>query len=205
MDFVEKYWPSLIGLVAMIIAVPLLWPSDDGPPSGIVRGGDVEGDIEVEAEPDRSAQAPARLEDPRDRLPEGVSVSKVDLSAVEEPEHTRLIETVEAFPLEGSTEQKTYDQDDPEVKAALSEVKIELYQANECETCDEARRFFETNNLSFLSHDIDSDSFVKERMRRLSGETSAPVILIDGQVVRGFSPASVESALTAAVKRRVES
>lgn len=199
MDFVEKYWPSLVGILVMAIVVPVLWPSSDPPPPPPPMG------IQAEERSEEPEVGISRSIAPEDRLPEGVSKSDVDLTSIGQPQRTQMVETVVAFPIEPAAEEmKTYDQDDPEVKAALQEVDIQIYQADWCGVCERARLFFETNNLPYRGHDIESDSSIKERMRRLSGGTSVPVILIDGEVLRGFSEASVESALTAAVKRRIE-
>ena len=78
-----------------------------------------------------------------------------------------------------------------------------MYEADWCGVCRQARAFFEHNGISYTSRDVDADPNVKEKARRLSGNTSIPVIVIDGKVMQGFSEEAVQSALTSAVKSRV--
>ena len=95
-----------------------------------------------------------------------------------------------------------YTQDSPEVKAALSKIKIEIYGAAEADDAAAAKAFLSHNELSFSEHDT-KDVMERERARRLAGNGEQTVIVIDGQVVRDRSHEGIQGALLEATKKRV--
>lgn len=97
---------------------------------------------------------------------------------------------------------RTYTQDSPEVKAALSKLKIEIYSDVEENQASDARAFLSHNALSFTDHDT-NDVNVKERVRRLTGDGEQTVMVIDGQVLRDLSPEGIQKGLLEATKKRV--
>lgn len=97
---------------------------------------------------------------------------------------------------------RTYDQDDPAVKAALRRVPIEVYAAAHDEDAARVSQFLRENGLEFRRHDW-SEPMAQERARRLSGSSDGLTLVVDGQVLQGFSKETLQQALAVAVKRRV--
>lgn len=190
----EKYWPSLVGALVLLVAGFFLWPRPEPArvqvapePTTNQLTGVQENQEEEEASGESSQREPRK-----DKAPETGG-------------EVQLIETVVAVPLEGTAPPvKEWNQDDPEVKAALSELEIEMFETQSCPHCEAAREFFSQNNISYKGHDIESDSWVRETLRRRAGVTSVPVIFIDGRMIRGFSVEKVQNVLTEALKKRLE-
>jgi glutaredoxin len=195
---IVRFWPAAVGLLVAPLAAYFVWSAGQ-PPERRPR---VPVAVREPAEsPDSAEQTPAASA-AEEKADEEQPAGELPLPPAEE---YQVVEIVKAVPLEGEPETKERTLDDPEVKAALSAVQIEMYEANWCGVCEKARKYFEHNSLSYTSHDVDSSPNTMEKLRRLSGGTAVPVIVVDGQVLRGFSPESIQSALTAAVKKRVES
>lgn len=199
MEFLEKYWPSLLGVVAVTAAGFAFLGSDDDGRDSSARP------VSSEAV-DLSRTTALSLQAERDKQGLSDEEKKPLLDVEPPPTDYQYIEVVRAVELP-SAEERTVERtlDDPEVKEALSQVRIEMYEADWCGHCRRAREFFEANGLTYTAYDVDSSESVKGKLRRLSGGTSVPVIVIDGKMVRGFSPESVQAVLTEAVKARVES
>src|SRR5690606_15639174 len=89
---------------------------------------------------------------------------------------------------------RTYTQDSPEVKAALSKLKIEIYSDVEANQGSDAKAFLSHNELSFTAHDT-KDVNVKERVRRLTGDGEQNVMVIDGQVLSDLSLEGIQKGL----------
>jgi glutaredoxin len=193
-EFVQKYWPSLAGVVVVLVIGILVWPRSE-PPS-VTR---VEPTSTARA---RSVVQPLQREE-REEEEEGEREAE-DTDSPFPPGRTEFLETVVAVPLPSAPEEpQQWSQDDPQVKAALSQVKLELYEAPSCVACEEARRFFDQNQLSFQAHDVKSDSWIEETLRRRAGTIDVPVVFVDGQAVRGFNADSFQAALTVALQKRL--
>lgn len=98
-------------------------------------------------------------------------------------------------------DQRDFTED--EAKAALSEVRIEMYATSWCESCQRAREYFDYNNFTYTEYDIDEDSSAKERLSAMNPERSIPTFQIDDIVQIGFSPETLEYKLNQAVRERL--
>lgn len=197
MDFLKQYWPAFVGTIILIVAGKFLWP---------------EGGREVA--PERtSALQPIISSDPgsdaaAEPLSERQVVSKRGQIPTEESENAaedrfEIRETVIAVPIDEAQLGSAAPPSDEEAKRALGQVEVVLYETNECQFCRKAREFFAHNKVNYRAQDVNSDERIRLKAKQLSGGTGVPVIVIDGQVLRGFSEGSVQTALSSAVQRRV--
>ncbi len=56
----------------------------------------------------------------------------------------------------------------------------------------EASLYLERKGVRWEDHDVTADPGALQQMRVLSSQTTRPVIVIDGQVIVGFDPESLE-------------
>src|SRR5690606_17344389 len=158
------------------------WPTgDDGPP--------VEPAVTQLTESGRSRESVSASgsgeEEPLPRTAEEAPEAAPEKN-LPEP-NFQIVETLVAVPAD-ETEQlppRNFETNDPEVRAALQKVEVALYETKDCAVCARARDFLNHNQITFVRHAVDEDPNLKERMRRLSGSTAVPVLVIDGQVLRG--------------------
>jgi glutaredoxin len=57
-------------------------------------------------------------------------------------------------------------------------------------------------SIAFVDYDIDHDERAAQRAHRLNPKHSVPTIDIDGEVMVGFSPESLECQLDRSAKKR---
>jgi len=84
-----------------------------------------------------------------------------------------------------------------ENRSASSEV--ELYVTSWCSYSQKAIEYFRSRNISFREYDIEKDLSAAARKKELAPGSGVPVAVINGDVIRGFSPNSYETSLN---KRR---
>jgi glutaredoxin len=73
--------------------------------------------------------------------------------------------------------------------------EIVIYTAKWCGWCRKALAHLDERNVSYRNRDIDDDPGAKDELRRLTGSTSVPAFEIDGEVVRGYDMALLDSLL----------
>lgn len=71
-------------------------------------------------------------------------------------------------------------------------MKTRLFIKPYCPWCDKAIHWLEKHKISYETLDVISDEKANEEMVRLSGQTSAPVIEVDGKVLADFGPDELE-------------
>lgn len=95
----------------------------------------------------------------------------------------------------------TFTEDD--ARAALDEVRIEMYATTWCGSCRRARAYLDFNGIAYTEYDIDQDEAAKERLSKLNPRRSIPTFQIDDIVQIGFSPESLEYKLNQAARKRL--
>lgn len=98
-------------------------------------------------------------------------------------------------------EERAFSED--EARAALREVRIEMYATTWCGSCRRARAYLDFNGISYTEYDIDKDEAAKERLSTINPRRSIPTFQIDDIVQIGFSPESLEYKLNQAARQRL--
>lgn len=83
----------------------------------------------------------------------------------------------------------------PEQKQAQEKARVLMYATSWCGACRAARAYFTRKRISYVEKDIEKDPAARQAMSRLNPRGGVPTIVINGQVMVGFSPAAVQSAL----------
>ena len=71
--------------------------------------------------------------------------------------------------------------------SAASSGDVILYATDWCRYCRQARAFMQKNNIPYYEYDIEKSTRGKDEYDRLGGG-GVPLILINGEVIRGYSP-----------------
>lgn len=75
----------------------------------------------------------------------------------------------------------------PAGPAARGSKTVVLFSRANCRSCQQARQYFQSQQIKFAEIDIGLDPEGRKRFEALGGE-GLPVILIDGKRMNGFSP-----------------
>ena len=67
-------------------------------------------------------------------------------------------------------------------------MNIRLYIKPYCGWCHKAQRWLDERQISYELRDVIADPVAMAEMVRLSGQTLAPVIDVDGQILADFGP-----------------
>lgn len=67
-------------------------------------------------------------------------------------------------------------------------MKIRLFIKPYCPWCDQAAQWLDERGIAFETFDVISDQKANAEMVRLSGQTLAPVIDVDGKILADFGP-----------------
>jgi len=71
-------------------------------------------------------------------------------------------------------------------------VKIRLFIKPYCGWCHKAERWLKDHGVKYETLDVIADSEAFDEMVELSGQTLAPVIDVDGEVLADFGPEELE-------------
>jgi len=76
--------------------------------------------------------------------------------------------------------------------AKMKPEKVRLFIKPFCGWCDEAREWLEARGIQYETLDVTADRAAWKEMTRLSGQTLAPVIEVDGEVLADFDTGQLE-------------
>ncbi|MGD8587959.1 MAG: glutaredoxin family protein [Chromatiales bacterium] len=73
--------------------------------------------------------------------------------------------------------------------------KVVLYTTLNCPHCQNAKRWFNKNNIPFLDFNVGKPGMIQKQFFQLGGR-SVPLIVIGDQQLRGFDPKRLTAVLT---------
>ncbi|OUR72531.1 hypothetical protein A9Q78_06980 [Methylophaga sp. 41_12_T18] len=71
--------------------------------------------------------------------------------------------------------------------SALKYEPVVLYSTSWCGYCAKTRRFFAKNKINYVEYDIEKSETAKREYDNLGGG-GVPLVLVEGQIVRGYNP-----------------
>lgn len=78
----------------------------------------------------------------------------------------------------------------------IDQPSVDIYITDWCPYCKKAIAFLRSKNIAFKVHDIEKNAEAKARKQKLTpGFTGIPVAVINGKILKGFSPSRYEKAL----------
>lgn len=72
---------------------------------------------------------------------------------------------------------------------------IRLYSKPLCSWCMDAKNYLHQHGLQFQEVNVGQDPAAYEEMKKLSGQTYVPVIVVDGKVLADFDVTQLEAFL----------
>ncbi len=84
---------------------------------------------------------------------------------------------------------------------ASQRVPIELYSASWCSACATAHRWLDANNVRYEEIDVDRRPGARAQLVALNPRRTLPTFDVDGDVLVGFDPDRLGSAITTAAAR----
>lgn len=66
--------------------------------------------------------------------------------------------------------------------------EIRLYIKSYCPWCHKAIRWLDERGIRYVKLDVIEDDAAMQEMERLTGQTLAPVIEVDGEILADFGP-----------------
>ena len=73
--------------------------------------------------------------------------------------------------------------------------KVIMYSTPSCHFCNMAKDFFDENKIKYTVYNVLTDLEKRKEMVEKSGQMGVPVILIDGEVVKGFIEEEIREKL----------
>jgi glutaredoxin-like YruB-family protein len=74
--------------------------------------------------------------------------------------------------------------------------KVEIYSLPTCPHCKKAKEYLANRGVSYIDYDVGKDREKADEMIRKSGQTGAPVILVDDEMVIGFNESRLAQLLS---------
>ena len=71
-------------------------------------------------------------------------------------------------------------------------MKVRLFVKPWCGWCDKAIEWLDAHNIAYETLDVGANEKAFQEMIRLSGQTLAPVIDVDGKILADFGPEELE-------------
>ena len=72
---------------------------------------------------------------------------------------------------------------------------VVIYSTPTCTFCQQAKAFFDENDVSYEEHNVAEDVEKRQEMMERSGQMGVPVIIIGDDIIVGFDEGRVRSAL----------
>lgn len=67
-------------------------------------------------------------------------------------------------------------------------MKIRLFVKSQCGWCERAKQWLNERGIAYQTINVSADPAAYTEMERLSGQTFAPVIDVDGKILADFGP-----------------
>jgi len=78
----------------------------------------------------------------------------------------------------------------PNNTAEKNNAEVVLYSTSWCGYCEKTRKLFKEKNIAYIERDIEKSREARQDFHKLGGK-GVPVVVINGQVVKGYNPKAV--------------
>jgi len=72
---------------------------------------------------------------------------------------------------------------------------VKIYSTPTCVYCKTLKEYFKKHQIEFENIDISSDEKELQKMIKISGQMTVPVVEIDGEVIVGFDKQRIDKLL----------
>ena len=74
--------------------------------------------------------------------------------------------------------------------SAAHDGKVILYATSWCGYCKKVRELLSENNIDYFEYDVEDSEEGRKQFKRLGGK-GVPVLLINGEVLKGYNPSQI--------------
>ena len=74
---------------------------------------------------------------------------------------------------------------------------VKIYSTPTCSYCKGAKNYLSLKNIAFQDIDVSKDKDASQEMVKISGQMGVPVIVVNGEVIRGFDQAQLDKVIGA--------
>jgi glutaredoxin-like YruB-family protein len=89
-------------------------------------------------------------------------------------------------------------------KTTTTQPRVLLFTTPSCSHCTRAKRYFKRNGIKFKEIDITRNPDGARDVKRISGGSSVPVIMVGHRAVVGFDPSKLDKMLGISNRTTVE-
>jgi glutaredoxin 3 len=90
-----------------------------------------------------------------------------------------------------------------ELAAAREDVEVTVYFAEWCPACRAVRQYLGQRGIRSVEYDVEKDRRAASRYRVLNPRKTIPTLDIEGQILVGFDPQSIQGAIDRAARSRL--
>jgi len=98
-------------------------------------------------------------------------------------------------PLRQAAKQLAVAKSAPPAAVASGNHEVVIYTTSWCGWCKKTRAWLDTKGIEYENRDVEKNAEWAEEMHDLTGSGGVPVIVIDGNVIKGFDRAQMEQLL----------
>ncbi|WP_025820297.1 glutaredoxin family protein [Shewanella marina] len=73
--------------------------------------------------------------------------------------------------------------------------QVELYTTSWCQYCKKARGFLQDKGVKYTEYDIEKSAIGRHKYNQIGG-SGIPVLVINGEIIRGYDSTKILKALT---------
>lgn len=195
---------ALVAVCALGGALLAVSFSDDVSPGSAERGLVVErGEEPPTAQPTDAERALAAARAENERRDREAAARRAAADTEDDPQQAEAPAPPSTTPPSAVTPPSAADlAREQEARArARARVPIILYGTAWCGACRQARSYMRAQGIAFTDLDVESNPAARTTYAQLNPARTVPTLQVGREVLRGFSPDSLEQALDAAVAR----
>lgn len=73
--------------------------------------------------------------------------------------------------------------------------EVLVYSTPTCPYCQQVKEYLKENNIDFTDFDVSRDQEKLKEMQDKTGQMGVPVIVIDGEIIKGFDQEKLNQVL----------
>ncbi len=85
---------------------------------------------------------------------------------------------------------------EPAPVARASFQDVDVYTTSWCGWCRKTLAHLDRRGVDYVNKDIEADDDYRDELIEITGRTSIPVVVIDGEVIRGYDPRKMDALLS---------
>lgn len=72
---------------------------------------------------------------------------------------------------------------------------IKIYSTPTCTWCQKVKKYLKSNSLEYTDIDVSDSKRASDEMKKISGQSGVPVVVINNKVIIGFNRTAIDEAI----------